>query len=228
MKVCKRIKSISNGINNDKFYPLIDAIKIVKANAVAKFDETIEIALNLGIDSHQSNQVVRGVVNLPNGTGKTIRVAVFAKGVKADEARVAGADLVGAEDLIEDVQNGKIDFDRCIATPDMMSLVGKLGKILGPRGLIPNPKFGTVTQNIHDAVNSAKNGQVQFRSEKSRIVHAGIGKASFSDEDLAINIRAFVDAVNMVRPIGVKGIFLQRASVSSTMGIGIKLDINNF
>jgi large subunit ribosomal protein L1 len=225
MSVCKRLKNAYAGIDRTKFYPLADAVKIIKTSAVTKFDETIEIALNLGIDPRHADQMVRGVVDLPNGTGKTVRVAVFAKGAKADEAKAAGADLVGAEELAEEVQGGKMDFDRCIATPDMMGLVGRLGKVLGPRGLMPNPKLGTVTQNVGEAVKAAKGGQVQFRAEKAGIVHAGVGKASFSEEALVANIKAFVDAINKARPAGAKGTYLEKVSVSSTMGPGVKLDI---
>ncbi|MDR3437516.1 50S ribosomal protein L1 [Telmatospirillum sp.] len=221
----KRLKTAYAGIDRTKFYPLAEAVKIIKTGAVAKFDETIEIALNLGIDPRHADQMVRGVVDLPNGTGKTIRVAVFAKGAKADEAKAAGADLVGAEDLAEEVQAGKMDFDRCIASPDMMGLVGRLGKVLGPRGLMPNPKLGTVTPNVAEAVKAAKGGQVQFRAEKAGLVHAGVGKASFSEEALAANIKAFVDAINKARPAGAKGTYLEKVSISSTMGAGVKLDI---
>ncbi|PKU21842.1 50S ribosomal protein L1 [Telmatospirillum siberiense] len=228
MSVGKRLKSAYAGIDREKFYPLTDAVKLIKTSAaVTKFDETIEIALNLGIDPRHADQMVRGVVDLPNGTGKTIRVAVFAKGAKADEAKAAGADLVGAEELAEEVQGGKMDFDRCIATPDMMGLVGRLGKVLGPRGLMPNPKLGTVTQNVGEAVKAAKGGQVQFRAEKAGIVHAGVGKASFSEEALVANIKAFVDAINKARPAGAKGTYLEKVSVSSTMGPGVKLDIGS-
>jgi large subunit ribosomal protein L1 len=223
----KRLKKAYAEIDRTKFYPLADAVKIIKTSAVTKFDETIEIALNLGIDPRHADQMVRGVVDLPNGTGKTLRVAVFAKGAKADEAKAAGADLVGAEELAEEVQAGKMDFDRCIATPDMMGLVGRLGKVLGPRGLMPNPKLGTVTQNVAEAVKAAKGGQVQFRAEKAGIVHAGVGKASFSEEALVANIKAFVDAINKARPAGAKGTYLQKVSVSSTMGPGVKLDIGS-
>jgi large subunit ribosomal protein L1 len=221
----KRLKKAYSGIDRTKFYSLDEAVKIIKTGAVAKFDETVEIALNLGIDPRHADQMVRGVVDLPNGTGKTIRVAVFAKGAKADEAKAAGADVVGAEDLAEEVQGGKMDFDRCIATPDMMGLVGRLGKVLGPRGLMPNPKLGTVTQNVGEAVKAAKGGQVQFRAEKAGIVHAGVGKASFTEEALAANIKAFVDAINKAKPTGAKGTYLEKVSISSTMGAGVKLDL---
>ncbi|MTJ81647.1 MAG: 50S ribosomal protein L1 [Telmatospirillum sp.] len=221
----KRLKNAYAGIDRTRFYPISEAVKIIKTGAVAKFDETIEIALNLGIDPRHADQMVRGVVDLPNGTGKTVRVAVFAKGAKADEAKAAGADLVGAEDLAEEVQAGKMDFDRCIATPDMMGLVGRLGKVLGPRGLMPNPKLGTVTQNVGEAVKAAKGGQVQFRAEKAGIVHAGVGKASFTEDALVANIKAFVDAINKAKPAGAKGTYLEKVSISSTMGAGVKLDL---
>ena len=206
----KRVRNAYGDIDRNKFYAVADAVKMIKAKAGAKFDETIEIALNLGIDPRHADQMVRGVVDLPNGTGKTVRVAVFAKGAKADEAKAAGADVVGAEDLAEEVQGGKMDFDRCIATPDMMGLVGRLGKVLGPRGLMPNPKLGTVTQNVADAVKAAKGGQVQFRAEKAGIVHAGVGKASFSEQALLENVKAMVDAINKARPAGAKGTYLER------------------
>lgn len=223
----KRLKKAYAEVERTRFYALADAVKLVKGNAVAKFDETIEIALNLGIDPRHADQMVRGVVTLPNGTGKTVRVAVFAKGAKADEARAAGADVVGAEDLMEDIQAGKMDFDRCIASPDMMGLVGRLGKILGPRGLMPNPKLGTVTADVAAAVTAAKGGQVEFRAEKAGIVHGGVGKASFSEEALAENIKAFVEAINRAKPAGAKGTYLQKAALSSTMGVGVKLDISS-
>ena len=221
----KRVKNAYGDIDRNKFYGAADAVKMIKSKATAKFDETIEIALNLGIDPRHADQMVRGVVDLPNGTGKTVRVAVFAKGAKADEAKAAGADIVGAEDLMDIVQGGKMDFDRCIATPDMMGLVGRLGKVLGPRGLMPNPKLGTVTQNVGDAVKAAKGGQVQFRAEKAGIVHAGVGKASFSEQALLENVKAFIDAINKAKPAGAKGTYLQKVSLSSTMGPGVKLDL---
>ena len=223
----KRLKNAYSDLDRTKFYSLDEAVALIKARAGAKFDETVEIALNLGIDPRHADQMVRGVVDLPSGTGKTVRVAVFAKGAKADEARAAGADVVGDDELANEVQGGKMDFDRCIATPDMMGLVGRLGKVLGPRGLMPNPKLGTVTMNVGDAVKAAKGGQVQFRAEKAGIVHAGVGKASFSEEALAANIKAFVDAINKAKPTGAKGTYLQKVSVSSTMGPGVKLDIQS-
>jgi large subunit ribosomal protein L1 len=206
-------------------YGIEEAVKLVKGNATAKFDETIEIAMNLGVDPRHADQAVRGVVQMPNGTGKPVRVAVFAKGDKADEARAAGADLVGAEDLAEKVQAGEINFDRCIATPDMMMLVGRLGKVLGPRGLMPNPKLGTVTPNVSEAVKSAKDGAVEFRAEKAGIVHAGIGKASFTEAALIENIQAFVTGINRAKPSGAKGTFIEKVSLSSTMGPGVKIDL---
>ena len=202
-----------------------DAVKLIKGAASAKFDETLEIAMNLGVDPRHADQMVRGVVTLPNGTGKTVRVAVFARGAKADEAKAAGADIVGAEDLMETIQAGKIEFDRCIATPDMMPLVGRLGKILGPRNLMPNPKVGTVTMDVKGAVDAAKGGEVQFKVEKAGVIHAGIGKVSFDDGKLAENVRAFVDAVSRARPSGAKGAYLKKVSLSSTMGPGVSLDL---
>ncbi|WP_062562050.1 50S ribosomal protein L1 [Paracoccus aminovorans] len=202
-----------------------DAVALVKASTKAKFDETVEIAMNLGVDPRHADQMVRGVVTLPNGTGKHVRVAVFARGPKADEAKAAGAEIVGAEDLLETIQSGKIEFDRCIATPDMMPLVGRLGKILGPRNLMPNPKVGTVTMDVKAAVEAAKGGEVQFKAEKAGVVHAGVGKASFDAAKLAENIRAFVDAVNRAKPSGAKGTYLKKVSISSTMGPGVSLDL---
>jgi len=204
-----------------------DAVKLIKGAASAKFDETLEIAMNLGVDPRHADQMVRGVVTLPNGTGKTVRVAVFARGAKADEAKAAGADIVGAEDLMETIQQGKIEFDRCIATPDMMPLVGRLGKILGPRNLMPNPKVGTVTMDVKGAVDAAKGGEVQFKVEKAGVIHAGIGKVSFDDGKLAENVRAFVDAVSRARPTGAKGAYLKKVSLSSTMGPGVSLDLSS-
>ncbi|AUH33693.1 50S ribosomal protein L1 [Paracoccus tegillarcae] len=202
-----------------------EAVKLVKDNARAKFDETVEIALNLGVDPRHADQMVRGVVTLPAGTGKDVRVAVFARGPKADEAKEAGADIVGAEDLMETIQGGTIDFDRCIATPDMMPLVGRLGKVLGPRNLMPNPKVGTVTMDVADAVKAAKGGEVQFRAEKAGVVHAGIGKTSFAEDKLAENLRAFVEAVGRARPTGAKGTYMKKVSISSTMGPGVSIDV---
>ena len=222
----KRKLSVSEGIDKDAKYAIDDAVKLLKERAVAKFDETVEISMNLGVDPRHSDQQVRGVVQLPNGTGKSLRVAVFAKDVKAEEATAAGADLVGADDLAEQVQKGEIDFDRVIATPDMMAVVGKLGKVLGPKGLMPNPKLGTVTPNVGDAVKAAKAGEVQFRAEKAGIIHAGIGKASFSEEALAENVKAFVDAISKVKPNGVKGTFIKKVAISSNMGPGLKLDLS--
>ena len=204
-----------------------DAVKLIKSAASAKFDETLEIAMNLGVDPRHADQMVRGVVQLPNGTGKTVRVAVFARGAKADEAKAAGADIVGAEDLMEIIQSGKIEFDRCIATPDLMPLVGRLGKILGPRNLMPNPKVGTVTMDVKTAVEAAKGGEVQFKVEKAGVIHAGIGKVSFSDDKLAENVRAFVEAVAKARPAGAKGTYLKKVSLSSTMGPGVSLDLTS-
>ena len=225
VKLSKRVVKTREGLDPAKSYDLTDALKLLKQRAVAKFDETIEVALNLGVDPRHADQMVRGVCNLPNGTGRRVRVAVFAKGGKADEPKKAGADIVGAEDLVETVQKGTIEFDRAIATPDMMPLVGRLGKVLGPRGLMPNPKVGTVTPDVAGAVKAAKGGAVEFKVEKAGIVHAGVGKASFSEEALAGNIRAFVDAVVKAKPTGAKGTYLKRVSVSSTMGPGIKLDL---
>ncbi len=202
-----------------------EAVALIKQAATAKFDETVEVAMNLGVDPRHADQMVRGVVTLPNGTGKTVRVAVFARGAKADEAKEAGADIVGAEDLMETIQSGKIEFDRCIATPDMMPLVGRLGKILGPRNLMPNPKVGTVTMDVAQAVNNAKGGEVQFKVEKAGVIHAGVGKVSFPDEALAQNIRAFVEAVSRAKPSGAKGTYLRKVSLSSTMGPGVSLDL---
>jgi large subunit ribosomal protein L1 len=220
----KRIRSAREGISVAKLYPIQDAVKLVKERAKAKFDETIEVSMNLGVDPRHADQMVRGVCNLPNGSGRTVRVAVFARGPKADEARAAGADIVGAEDLVETVSGGTIEFDRCIATPDMMPLVGRLGKVLGPRGLMPNPKVGTVTMDVKGAVAGAKGGSVEFRVEKAGIVHAGIGKASFEDGKLVENIKAFADAVAKAKPSGAKGTYIQKVAISSTMGPGVKVD----
>ncbi|MGU3496976.1 50S ribosomal protein L1 [Xanthobacteraceae bacterium A53D] len=220
----KRIRAANEGIDSLKLYPLDEALALLKARTTAKFDETIEVAINLGVDPRHADQMVRGVCQLPNGSGRTVRVAVFARGPKADEAKAAGADIVGAEDLLEIVQGGTIEFDRCIATPDLMPLVGRLGKVLGPRGLMPNPKVGTVTMDVKGAVAAAKGGAVEFRVEKAGIIHGGIGKASFEADKLAENIRAFVDAVVKAKPTGAKGTYVQRVAVSSTMGPGIKVD----
>jgi large subunit ribosomal protein L1 len=220
----KRIRAAREGIDADKLYPLTDAVKLLKERAKAKFDETIEISMNLGVDPRHADQMVRGVCNLPNGSGRTVRVAVFARGAKADEAKAAGADIVGAEELFETVNGGTIEFDRCIATPDMMGLVGRLGKVLGPRGLMPNPRVGTVTMDVKSAVEAAKGGAVEFRVEKAGIIHAGIGKASFDDGKLVENIKAFADAVSKAKPTGAKGTYIQRIAVSSTMGPGVKVD----
>ena len=220
----KRIRTARKDIDRTKLYPLDQAVKLVKERAKAKFDETIEVAMNLGVDPRHADQMVRGVCNLPNGSGRSVRVGVFARGAKADEARAAGADVVGAEDLVEKVQGGTIDFDRCIATPDMMPLVGRLGKVLGPRGLMPNPKVGTVTMDIANAVKGAKGGAVEFRVEKAGIVQAGVGKASFPAEKLVENIKAFIDAVQKAKPSGAKGTFVHRIAVTSTMGPGVKVE----
>ncbi|WP_375629037.1 50S ribosomal protein L1 [Bartonella sp. TT67HLJMS] len=223
-KVAKRIKNIRKDIDFNELYALKDAVSMVKERAVAKFDETIEISMNLGVDPRHADQMVRGVAHLPNGTGRNIRVAVFARGDKAEEAKAAGADIVGAEDLFESINGGTIDFDRCIATPDMMPLVGRLGKILGPRSLMPNPKVGTVTLDVAGAVKASKGGAVEFRVEKAGIVHAGIGKASFGVEKIVENIKAFASAVIKAKPQGAKGEYIKRVAISSTMGIGIKVD----
>jgi large subunit ribosomal protein L1 len=223
-KLTKKQKAMAGAVDRDKFYGVTEAIGLVKANATAKFDETVELALNLGVDPRHADQMVRGVVSLPKGTGKDVRVAVFAKGDKADEARKAGADVVGAEDLMEAVQGGTIDFDRVIATPDMMGVVGRLGKVLGPKGLMPNPKLGTVTPNVTEAVKAAKGGQVEFRVEKQGIIHSGIGKVSFTEAQLKSNFDAFVDAIVKARPAGAKGKYLKKVSLTSTMGPGLKID----
>lgn len=224
-KFGKRTRAAREAFAGKDMISVEDALGLIKANATAKFDETLEIAMNLGVDPRHADQMVRGVVTLPNGTGKTVRVAVFARGPKADEALAAGADIVGAEDLMEAIQGGKIDFDRCIATPDMMPLVGRLGKILGPRNLMPNPKVGTVTMDVAGAVNNAKGGEVQFKVEKAGVIHAGIGKASFDADKLAENVRAFVDAVTRARPAGAKGTYLKKVSLASTMGPGVAVDL---
>ena len=221
----KRGRTSREDIDRLADYPLAEAVKMVKQRAQAKFDETIEVAVNLGVDPRHADQMVRGMVQLPHGTGKSVRVAVFAKEQKADEAREAGADLVGADDLAAKVQAGEIEFDRCVATPDMMAVVGKLGKILGPRGLMPNPKLGTVTPDVAEAVRAAKGGQVEFRVEKAGIVHAGVGKASFSEEALLENVKAFVGAISKAKPSGAKGTFMKRVALSSTMGAGVRIDV---
>ncbi|ONG58860.1 50S ribosomal protein L1 [Pseudoroseomonas deserti] len=221
----KRLKAVYAGLDTDKQYALVDAIATVKSVSKAKFDETVEISMNLGIDPRHADQMVRSVVSLPHGTGKTVRVGVFARGAKAEEATAAGADVVGADDLAALVQEGKIEFDRCIATPDMMGLVGRLGKILGPRGLMPNPKLGSVTMDVKGAVAAAKAGQVEFRAEKAGIVHAGIGKVSFGAEQLVENARAFIDAINRAKPAGAKGTYVKKVAVSSSMGPGLKVDV---
>jgi large subunit ribosomal protein L1 len=223
-KLAKRVQKTRDGLDRAKAYGLDEAVKLIKERAVAKFDETIEVSMNLGVDPRHADQMVRGVCSLPNGSGRTVRVGVFAKGPKADEARKAGADVVGAEDLFEIVNKGTIDFDRCIATPDMMGLVGRLGKVLGPRNMMPNPKVGTVTMDVTAAVKAAKGGAVEFRVEKAGIVQAGIGKASFSADKIAENIKAFVDAVNKAKPAGAKGTYVKKVSLSSSMGPGVKLD----
>ena len=221
----KRLRGAYETFDRAQSYPLPEAIRLVKQNAKAKFDETVELSMNLGIDPRHADQMVRGLLSLPNGTGKTLRVGVFARGPKAQEALDAGADIVGAEDLAERVQGGEFGFDRCIATPDMMALVGRLGKILGPRGLMPNPKLGTVTMDVRGAVTAAKSGQVEFRAEKAGIVSAGIGKASFEDDKLLENIRAFVDAIQKAKPTGAKGTYVRKVSVSSSMGPGVRVDV---
>ncbi|HCS68892.1 MAG TPA: 50S ribosomal protein L1 [Rhodospirillaceae bacterium] len=227
-KFGKRLRTVAEGINRDEALDLDVAVKMVKANATAKFDETIELAINLGVDPRHADQMVRGMVALPHGTGKSVRVAVFAKDAKAEEARKAGADVVGAEDLMEAVQNGQMDFERVIATPDMMAIVGRLGKVLGPRGLMPNPKLGTVTPDVAGAVKAAKAGQIEFRVEKAGIIHAGVGKASFSEDQIRENIAAFVNAINRAKPSGAKGTYMQRVSLSSTMGPGVKINVASF
>ncbi len=226
-RVSKRLRAAYQAVDLARAYPLPEAIRLIKGSARAKFDETIELAMNLGIDPRHADQMVRGMVSLPHGTGRTVRVAVFARAAKAEEAQAAGADIVGAEDLAEKVQAGEINFDRCLATPDLMALVGRLGKILGPRGLMPNPRLGTVTMDIKGAVSAAKAGQVEFRAEKAGIVHAGIGKASFPEDRLAANVRAFVEAIQKARPTGAKGTYLKKAALSSTMGPGIRIELGS-
>ena len=227
MTISKRFKKAVDGLDPEKMYSVEDAVKMVKTRATAKFDETIEIAINLGVDPRHADQMVRGVVSLPNGTGRKLRVAVFAKGAKADEALKAGADIVGAEDLAEKVQKGEIDFERCIATPDMMGIVGRLGKVLGPRGLMPNPKVGTVTMDVTTAVKDAKGGAVEFRVEKAGVVQAGVGKASFEEKALIENVRIFIDSVMKARPQGAKGTYMKKTSISSTMGPGVKIALGS-
>jgi large subunit ribosomal protein L1 len=222
----KRIVKAREGIDRTKLYPLAEAVEMIKSRASAKFDETVEVAMNLGVDPRHADQMVRGVCNLPNGSGRTLRVAVFARGAKAEEAKKAGADIVGAEDLVETVQKGEINFDRCIATPDMMGLVGRLGKVLGPRGLMPNPRVGTVTMDLTAAVAASKGGSVEFRVEKAGIVHAAVGKVSFGADKLSENIKAFVDSVSKAKPAGAKGTYIQRVAISSTMGPGVKIEPN--
>src|SRR5579883_358007 len=226
-KIGKRLKAALGTVDRSRAYPLEEAIRLVKQNAKAKFDETIEMSMNLGIDPRHADQMVRGLISLPNGTGKSVRVGVFARGAKAEEAQAAGADVVGAEDLAEKVQAGEIDFDRCIATPDMMGVVGRLGKILGPRGLMPNPRLGTVTMDVRGAVQAAKGGQVEFRAEKAGIIHAGIGKVSFPADKLLENARAFVDAIQKAKPAGAKGAYVKKVSLSATMGPGIRVDVSS-
>ena len=224
----KRLREARDGLDREQAYAALEAVKLLKGAAKTKFDETVEVAINLGVDPRHADQMVRGVVSLPNGTGKSVRVAVFAKDDKAEEAKSAGADIVGGDDLAKQIQDGTIDFDRCIATPDMMAVVGKLGKILGPRGLMPNPKVGTVTQDVGQAVQDAKGGQVEFRVEKAGVIHAGIGKASFSESQILENLSAFVDAIVRAKPTGAKGTYMKKISVSSTMGPGIKVDPGSF
>ncbi|MGI9521076.1 MAG: 50S ribosomal protein L1 [Hyphomicrobiaceae bacterium] len=223
-KTGKRVRMLRETVDRSKQYDLGDAVKLIKDGAKAKFDETVDVAMNLGVDPKHADQMVRGVCHLPNGSGRSVRVAVFARGPKADEAKVAGADIVGAEDLVEEVQKGNINFDRCIATPDMMGLVGRLGKVLGPRGLMPNPRVGTVTMDVTEAVAGAKGGAIEFRVEKAGIIHAGVGKVSFTNDQLAENIQAFVEAVNRAKPTGAKGTYIKRVSIKSTMGPGVKVD----
>ena len=226
-KLAKRTAAARKAVEGKSNLAVDEAVRLIKANATAKFDETLEIAMNLGVDPRHADQMVRGVVSLPNGTGKTVRVAVFARGAKADEATAAGADIVGAEDLMETIQGGKIEFDRCIATPDMMPIVGRLGKVLGPRNLMPNPKVGTVTMDVKEAVEAAKGGQVQFKAEKAGVIHAGVGKASFDEAKLVENVRAFVDAVQKAKPSGAKGTYMKKIALSSTMGPGVSVSVDS-
>ena len=226
-KIGKRLTAARAAFDGREDVTVEEAVELIKSNARAKFDESVEIAMNLGVDPRHADQMVRGTVNLPNGTGKTVRVAVFARGPKAEEAKEAGADIVGAEDLMETVQGGTIEFDRCIATPDMMPIVGRLGKVLGPRNLMPNPKVGTVTMDVKEAVAAAKGGQVQFKAEKAGVVHAGVGKVSFDGDKLVENLRAFIDAVNKAKPAGAKGAYLKKVSISSTMGPGVSISIDS-
>ena len=224
-KLSKRLRNAYGAIDKNKEYPLAEAVQQMRTHAKAKFDETVEVAMNLGVDPRHADQQVRGTVQLPNGTGKTVRVAVFARDDKADEAKAAGADIVGAEDLVEAIQKGEINFDRCIASPDMMALVGRVARVLGPKGLMPNPKVGTVTVNVADAVKAAKAGEVEYRVEKTGIVHVGVGKISFTDEKISENVRALINAVKQARPEGAKGTYIKKISLSSTMGVGLKLDL---
>src|SRR6056297_286304 len=226
-KLGKRTRAVREAVAGVEDVTVEQAVALIKANANAKFDETLEIAMNLGVDTRHADQMVRGVVGLPNGTGKTVRVAVFARGPKAEEAQAAGADIVGAEDLMETIQGGEINFDRCIATPDMMPVVGRLGKVLGPRNLMPNPKVGTVTMDVREAVKGAKGGEVQFKAEKAGVVHAGVGKASFAEDKLVENVRAFVNAVAKAKPAGAKGTYMKKIALSSTMGPGVSVDVSN-
>lgn len=228
MATSKRMRKVRESVDGSKLHTLSEAVALLKSAAAAKFDETVEVAMNLGVDPRHADQQVRGVVNLPHGTGKTVRVAVFARGAKAEEAQAAGADVVGAEDLAEIIQGGTIEFDRAIATPDMMAVVGRLGRVLGPRGLMPNPRLGTVTNDVAEAVQAAKGGQVQFRVERAGIIHAGVGKLSFDSDQLEGNVRAFVDAISRAKPSGAKGVYLKRIALSSTMGPGIRLDVADF
>ena len=226
-KISKRFKKASEGVDTTKSYPVEEAVKLVKARATAKFDETIELSINLGVDPRHADQMVRGVSSLPSGTGRKLRVAVFAKGAKADEAKAAGADIVGAEDLAAEVNAGKIEFDRCIATPDMMGIVGRLGKVLGPRNLMPNPRVGTVTMDVANAIKDAKGGAVEFRVEKAGIVQAGVGKASFTEDAIVKNVKAFVDSVMKAKPTGAKGVYMKKVSIASTMGPGVKIALSS-